>query len=138
MVDSFGRFIVLENGKKPTDIKDNCFLKMSLCLFNTYNESKDNAHITILGPSLKSGPETRDPRTLRPWGSSTRDPDTQDPGTWDPDTQDPGTWDPDTQNPRTGSLGLGTCNPETQNPESRTLRTELVTQIPSIPTRTTD
>ena len=49
---------------------------------------------------------------------------------------DPGTWDLDTQDPGTGSLELGICYPETQNPESRTMRIELITQIPSIPTRT--
>ena len=54
-------------------------------------------------------------------------------GLWDSGTQYP-----DSQDPGTESLGLGTCYPETQNPESRTLRMELVTQIPSIPTRTTD
>ena len=44
--------------------------------------------------------------------------------------------DPDTQDPGNGSLGLGNGNPETQNPESRTLKVELVTQIPSIQTHT--
>ena len=60
------------------------------------------------------------------------------PGLWDLGLWDPATWDPGTQDPGTWSLGLGNCNRETQNPESKTLRIELVTQIPSIPTRTTD
>ena len=96
---------------------------------------------------------TRDPRTLRPRTPGPSDPWTLRPGTlgpWDPGPWDPETWDcgkglwdtgtrdPDTQNPGNGSLGLGNCDPETQNPESRTLRIELVTQIPSIPNRTTD
>ena len=46
--------------------------------------------------------------------------------------------DSDTQDPGNGSLGLRTCDLETQNPESRTLRIELVTQIPSILIPATD
>ena len=67
------------------------------------------------------------------WDSGTRDPGI--PGQWKWDRE---IWEPDTQDPGTGSLKLGTCDPETQNPESRTVRIELVTQIPSIPTRITD
>ena len=80
--------------------------------------------------SLKSGPETQNPEAwdLGPW-----DPEIQDSGTWDP-----GTWNPDSQDPGNESLGLGNYNPETQNPENRTLSIEIVTQIPSIPTRATD
>ena len=61
-------------------------------------------------------------------------------GTLTPRTLGLGLWnkDPDTQNPGNGSLGLGKCYPETQNPESMALRIELVTQIPSIATRTAD
>ena len=84
--------------------------------------------------SLKSGPATRD----------------QDPETWDPDprTLRPrtlGLWDPDTQDRGTGTLGHGTLTPRTLQIgpwylELATLRprTELVMQIPSILTRTTD
>ena len=68
------------------------------------------------------------PRILRP----------ETPWSWDPGPWDPGPWKPDTQDAENGSLELGNCDPETQNPESRTLRIELVTQISSIPTRTTD
>ena len=53
-------------------------------------------------------------------------------------TLDPETRDPDTRDPGNGFLGLGNCSPKTQSPESRTLRIELVTQIPSITARTTD
>ena len=53
-------------------------------------------------------------------------------------TSELGCWDPDAQDSGPGTLELATCDPETQNPESRTLRIELVTQIRSIPTRTTD
>ena len=72
--------------------------------------------------SLKSRPETRDPET------QDRDPWLWEPGTRYPDTQDSGN----------GSLELRTCYPETQNPESKTLRIELMTQIPGIPTCTID
>ena len=82
--------------------------------------------------SLKSGPGTWDlapPETREP-GSGTLGHGPLPPRTWN--------WDPDTQDPGTGSVELGTCDPETQNPESRTVRIELVTQTPSIPTSTTD
>ena len=85
--------------------------------------------------SLKSGPETRD---LGPWDLR---PGTLRPGTLGAGTLrlwDPATRDSDTQDPGNRSLGLGNCYSETQNPESRTLRIELVTQIPSILTRTID
>ena len=93
--------------------------------------------------SLKSGPETWD---LAPWGLRPGTPRPWDPGTWDLETLRPGTletrtlrlWGPDTQQPGNRSLGLRNCDSETQNLESRTLRIELVTQIPSILTRTTD
>ena len=105
---------------------------------------------------LKSGPEARtlrpgtwDPGTLRP---RTQRPVTQKSGAWEPVSLGswdmalwhpgpwswkPGTWGPDTQNLGSGSLELGNCDPETQNLDSRTLRIELVTQTPSIATRTT-
>ena len=57
---------------------------------------------------------------------------------WDPETRGPGIRDPDTRDPGNGFLGLGNCSPKTHSPESRTLRIELVTQIPSITARTTD
>ena len=79
-----------------------------------------------------------EPCDLRPHDPDTWDPETRVSGTRDPDTQDPWNWDLHTQDPVNGSLGLGNCDTETQNPESRTLRNGLVTQIPSIPTRTTD
>ena len=44
----------------------------------------------------------------------------------------PETMGPDIQTPETGSLGLEACDPETENPESKTLRIELVRQIPCI------
>ena len=50
----------------------------------------------------------------------------------------PETRDPETQDSGNGSLELRTCYPETQNPESKTLRIELMTQIPGIPTCTID
>ena len=62
--------------------------------------------------------------------SRTLSPMTLRPGTLEPETM--GLWDPDTQEPE------NRWNSETQNPESRTLITELVTQIPSILTHTTD
>ena len=62
--------------------------------------------------------------------SRTLSPMTLRPGTLEPGTM--GLWDPDTQEPE------NRWNSETQNPESRTLITELVTQIPSILTHTTD
>ena len=70
----------------------------------------------------------------------TQSPETRDPGPWEPKTRDIGTRDPDTQEPENKSLGLESYDPEseTQNPESRTLIIELVTQIPSILTHTTD
>ena len=99
---------------------------------------------------------------LRPWDLRPGIPGPWDPGPWDPETRnsgsrepealgpwntgpwqpgplnwDSGKWDPDTQDPGNRSLGIGNCYSETQNPESRTLRIELVTQIPSILTRTT-
>ena len=73
-------------------------------------------------------PETREPRTLRLETLRHRTLEAGTLGLWDPDTQDPGN----------RSLGIGNCYSETQNPESRTLRIELVTQIPSILTHTTD
>ena len=76
------------------------------------------------------GPWDSDTQTLRPWDLEFWDTRPWHPGPWN--------WDSDTQDPGNGSLGLGNCDPETQNPESRTLRIELVTQIPSIPTCTTD
>ena len=63
---------------------------------------------TYKGHSLKSGPETLRRRIL---------------GLWDPEERDPGIV----------FLGLGTCDLE-----SRSFRIELVTQIPSISTHTTD
>ena len=99
--------------------------------------------------SLNSGPETLDPKTR---DSRTWDPGTMRPGSCNPGTLgtwfnvprypgllnwDPGRWVTDTQDPGTRSLELGTCYPKAQNPESRTLRIELMTQISSIPTRTT-
>ena len=62
--------------------------------------------------------ETLGPVILRLWNSRTQHLDSQDPGT--------------------ESMGLGTCYPEAQNPESWTLKMELATQIPSIPTHITD
>ena len=73
---------------------------------------------------------------LRDPGSA--DPETRDSGSQDPDTQDHGTGIPTPRTLGNGFLGLGNCDPEAQNPESRTLRIELATEIPSIPTRTTD
>ena len=70
------------------------------------------------------------PGALGPW----------DTGSWYPGpwNWDSGRWDSDTQDPGNGSLRLWNCNPETQNPESRTVRIELVTQIPSSPNRTSE
>ena len=82
---------------------------------------------------LKSGPDARD--------SETRDSETLRPGTLGPVTLglwEPGTRYPDTQDSGNRPLELGTCYPETQILESKTLRTELMAQIPSIPTRATD
>ena len=89
----------------------------------------------VIRRSLKSRPETWD---LGPWNLRPRTPGLWDSGPWDPETWDSGTLQHGTKDPGTRSLGLGNCNPETQNPESKTLRIELVTQIPSIPTRTND
>ena len=105
--------------------------------------------------SLKSGPETRDPghwdlepwnlKTLGPWNPETLKPETRDPGPWDPRL-----WNSETQIHWTLELGpwnsgpwnwvmrLGNCDPEAQNPEYRTMRIELVTNILTIPTRTTN
>ena len=85
----------------------------------------------IKGHSLKSGHETQDPATWGPRHETLRPGNL---GPWDmgPWSWDPGTLDPDIQDPGSGSLKLGTCDPETQNPKRRTLRTEHVTQIPSL------
>ena len=94
--------------------------------------------------SLKSGPETQDHGTLRlkTLGSWDLESMALGPGTqelWDSGPWHRGSWnrDPDIQDSGTGSLGLAICDPETQNAESRTLRIELVTLIPSIATCTT-
>ena len=72
------------------------------------------------GHSLKSRPETRDPRpgTLRP--------ETQDPGTLRPKTLGPGTLRLGTLRQWNWDLGLGTCDhgtwdPDTRDPGNRTL-----------------
>ena len=38
------------------DIKDNCFLKMSLYLLNIFSESKDNAYVTTKLTCLDTNP----------------------------------------------------------------------------------
>ena len=125
------------------------FIEIRLCNLTTY-VFKGHVKIVKIWYSLKSGPKTRDlgPWDLRPQDSETQDHGTPRPGIrrpWDPRfwitrpwLSGPWNWDPDTQDPGNGSLGLGNCDPEAQNPESRTLRIELATEIPSIPTRTTD
>ena len=87
-------------------------------------------------------PETWDPG---PQDLETQDRGSLRPGTLRPGTLRPrtlewysGTWDPGTQEPGNRSLGLGNSDSETQYPESRTLRIELLTQVPSILTRITD
>ena len=86
--------------------------------------------ISFFRHGLKSGPETWDPG---PW-----DPETLGPWDTGPRHPAPWNWNSDIQGPGTGSLGIQDCDSETQNPERRTLRIELVTQIPCIPTRTID
>ena len=124
-----------------------CVLQL---LVNQFVTSDFEINLIFLRHSLKSGPETQgvgpwDPRhgILRHWCLGPWNPETLRPGTlgsWHPGpwNWDLGTWGPDTQDSATGSLGLGTWDSEIQNPESRTLRIELATQIPSIPTHTTD
>ena len=118
-----------------------CFNNMS----EVINTSTKAVKITgiVWNQDLRAGnwdPETWDPGLweLRPWGSGSWDPGTLGPWNPGPSNWGSGTGNPDTQKPENWSLGLGNCYSETQNPESRTLRIELVTQISSIPTRTTD
>ena len=42
--------------EKSKDIKDNCFLKISMYLFNVFNESRDNDNITTIMTCLDTNP----------------------------------------------------------------------------------
>ena len=115
-------------------------------------DAKNFDLVTFLGivynQDLRPGTWDLRPGTPRPWDPETRNSGSREPGPlgpWNtgpwhpgPSNWDFGTWDPDTQDPGNRSLGIGNCYSETQNPESMTLRIELVTQIPSILTHTTD
>ena len=100
-----------------------------------------------LGTPEKRDPGPRTPRR-RPRGGTPRQdprrgiPRSGTPGTWDPDTKDPGTETPghEAPAPRIPEPGPPQPTPATaiQNPKSRTPRTELATQVPSTPTRTTE
>ena len=96
--------------------------------------SKYAFHLTLWKwHSLNSGPATRDPG---PWDPGTLRPRTLSP--WDHGLWNPGPGDSGTLTPRNLEIGPWDLEIATQNPESRTLIIKLVTQIPSILTRTTD
>ena len=91
-----------------------------------------------LGTPEKRDPGPRTPRR-RPRG---RIPDagSRDPGPREPETPTPRTPGHEAPAPRIPEPGPPQPTPATaiQNPESRTPRTELATQVPSTPTRTTE
>ena len=106
------------------------FHLVSALHFNIFQNLKSRCvFVSIMFPFSSKTETFRSFLSLSPL-SRTLSPMTLRPGTLEPETM--GLWDPDTQEPE------NRWNSETQNPESRTLITELVTQIPSILTHTTD
>ena len=98
-----------------------CSLPQLSCQFTfLHNQESQDKNVNILKALSR----------IRTWDTG--------PGTLRPGTLELGCWDTDTQDPGPGTLELATCDPETQNLESRTLRIEVVTQIRSILTRSTD
>ena len=106
------------------------FHLVSALHFNIFQNLKSRCvFVSIMLPFSSKTETFRSFLSLSPL-SRILSPMTLRPGTLEPGTM--GLWDPDTQEPE------NRWNSETQNPESRTLITELVTQIPSILTHTTD
>ena len=103
----------------------------------TQNTEPFHASLTIEHTG-KAGPGTprQDPGAgsqggIPDAGSGIRDPDTKDPG-----TETPGHETPATRIPEPGPPQPRPATP-IHNPNSMTPRTELATQVPRIPTRTT-
>ena len=106
------------------------FHLVSALHFNIFQNLKSRCvFVSIMFPFSSKTETFRSFLSLSPL-SRTLSPMTLRLGTLEPGTM--GLWHPDTQEPE------NRWNSETQNPESRTLITELVTQIPSILTHTTD